>query len=543
MREARHEAVTDRWRRKMSLTGRGGLCTATLLLGAAAQTTALTCHKLAGQTFGNARILETQDIAGSVPIATMYGGSATLEGPACRVLGESRPTPDSSIRFEVWLPAPGAWNGRYQGVGNGGNGGTPFYPTMANALEGGYAVSGHDTGHTGAMGDSSYAIGHPERVIDFGWRSLHEVALAAKAVIQAYYGRAADLNLYNGCSTGGRQGLALAQRFPADYDGIAAGAPASYWPELNAFHADFLRFLREDPARWVSPAKLEMVERAVRKECGAVDGILDDPASCTFDLSKLACAGEAGPDCLSRAEQASVQRRFTDLVDEEGTLIYPSFVHGLETEIGVSWMGRSAEERGISAGSWRYPVGFFRDYVHGDPEWQITEFDLSRDLPAARQGLIGFSVAAEEPDLSRFAARGGKLLQYHGWHDMGIPARNSIRYYEDVARTMGGLEAIRPFYRLFLGTGMGHCGGGNGPNAIGGAFGLPAPVRDAEHDVMAALATWVEKGRAPETVVATRYGPDGGVAAQRPWCAYPKVPVWDGVGDRKDPGSYGCKTR
>jgi feruloyl esterase len=297
-------------------------------------------------------------------------------------------------------------------------------------------------------------------VIDFGWRSLHEVALAAKAVIQAHYGRPADLSLYNGCSTGGRQGLALAQRFPEDYDGIPAGAPANYWPELNAFHADFLRFLREDPARWVSPAKLEAVQRAVREECGAVDGLLDDPGSCRFDLSKLACAGEAGPDCLARAEIESLRRRFTDLVDEKGTLVYPGFVHGLETDIGTSWMGRSAEERGTSAGSWGFPVGFFRDYVHGDPGWQVTAFDLSRDLPAARQGLIGFSVATEDPDLTRFKARGGKLLQYHGWHDMGIPARNSIRYYEEVARAMGGPEAVTPFYRLFLGTGMGHCGGG-----------------------------------------------------------------------------------
>jgi feruloyl esterase len=521
------------------------MCTATVWLSgvAAAHAAALPCDKLAGQTFGNARILETQDISGRVPLATMYGGNTTLEGPVCRVLGESRPTPDSSIRFEIWLPAPDAWNGRYQGVGNGGNAGTPVYPTMANALKGAYAVSGHDTGHVGAMGDSSYAIGHPERVIDFGWRSLHEVALASKAVIQAYYGRPAELSLYNGCSTGGRQGLALAQRFPADYDGIAAGAPANYWPELNALHADFLRFLREDPARWVSPEKLEMVQGAVREECGAVDGILDDPASCRFDLSKLSCAGGGGPDCLTNAERESLQRRFTDLVDEKGKLVYPSFAHGLETEIGGNWIGRSAEERGVSARAWTYPVGFFRDYVHGDPGWQVTAFDPTRDLPAARQGLIGFSVAAEDPDLSRFATRGGKLLQYHGWHDMSIPARNSIRYYEEVARAMGGREAIAPFYRLFLGTGMGHCGGGNGPNAIGGAFGLPAPVRDADHDVIEALAAWIRNGRAPEKIVATRYGQDGRITAQRPWCAYPEIPVWDGVGDRSVARSYSCRPR
>ena len=251
-------------------------------------------------------------------------------------------------------------------MANGGNAGTPVYASMDNGLKGGYAVSGHDTGHIGAMNDSSYAIGHPEQVVDFGWRSLHEVALAA-------------------------------------------GAPANYWPELKAFGADFLRFLREDPARWISPAKLEMVQRVVREECGAIDGILDDPASCKFDFSRLACTGAAGPDCLTEGERASIERRFTDLVDEEGKLIYPSYVHGLETDIGSSWIGRSADERGVSGSAWAFPVGFFRDYVHGDPDWQITEFDLSRDLPAARQGLIGFSVAAEDADLSRFAARGGSF--------------------------------------------------------------------------------------------------------------------------------------
>lgn len=191
----------------------------------------------------------------------------------------------------------------------------------------------------------------------------------------------------------------------------------------------------------------------------------------------------------------------------------------------------------------RSPPGSSRDYVHGDPSWEISSFDPWEDLRAARDGLIGRSVAAEDPDLSRFAARGGKVLQYHGWHDMSLPARNSIRYYEEVARTHGGLERIGGLYRLFLGTGVDHCGGGDGPNAIGDAFGPPAAARDAEHDVMEALAAWIEPGRAPERIVATRYGEDEAITAQRPWCAYPNIAVWDGKGDPKAATSYTCTSR
>jgi feruloyl esterase len=210
----------------------------------------------------------------------------------------------------------------------------------------------------------------------------------------------------------------------------------------------------------------------------------------------------------------------------------------LESALEWIWFGRSSEERFYSAATWRYPEKFFADYVHARNDWTVREFDLETDLKSARRGAIGIAVAAEDPDLSAFAQRGGRLIQWHGWHDMGIPARNSIRYYEAVKSKMGA-SAVASFYRLFMGTGVGHCGGGPAPDAIGGAFGRHAPQRNADHDVMEALARWIEEGKSPELIIATKYADDI-VVAQRPWCAYPQVARWDRHGDRNKATSYQC---
>ena len=409
---------------------------------------------------------------------------------------------------------------------------------MKNAVEAGYVVSGQDNGHIGAADDSSYAVGHSEKVIDFGWRSLHEVAVAAKGVIVFYYGRQQSFSLFNGCSTGGRQALALAQRFPEDYDGISAGTPANYWPELNALHAQFGRSLLEHPDHWVSQEKLLMVQNAVHAACGAIDQIIDDPGACRFDVAKLSCTASQHDGCLTAGEVAGIKERFSDLVDEDGTLIYPSATQGLESALGSLWFGTSREGRFYSGGTWRYPEKFFADYVHARKTWTVREFDWKTDLNAARRGVIGISVAAENPDLSAFAKRGGKLIQWHGWHDMGIPARNSIRYYESVVKRMGA-DAVGRFYRLFMGTGVNHCGGGPAPDVIGAVSGRPPPRRDAEHDVMEALVKWIDEGKAPGQIIATKYADDV-VVSQRPWCAYPQVARWNGHGDRTKATSYRC---
>lgn len=505
---------------------------------AAAAPAPLTCAELNGKTFGAARVLEAHSITQATQITSAYSPPVTLTGPLCRVQGQIQPTSDSDIRFEVWLPERAAWNGHYQGVGGGGNSGNIFYPSMKNATDGGYAVSAQDNGHVGDSGDSSYAIGHPEKVIDFGWRSLHEVAVASKAVIAAHYGKPQDLSLFNGCSTGGRQALALAQRFPEDYDGVSAGAPANYWPELNALHARYGRTLLEHPEYWVPEAKLKMVESAVHKACGAVNGIIDDPASCKYDVAQLACTRAKRTNCLTAGEVAGLKARFADLVAEDGTMIYPGATQGYESALAGYWMGTSREKRFYTSGSWRYPEKFFGDYVHAKSDWTVRQFDLKSDLKAAQDGVIGKAVEAQNPDLSAFAKRGGKVIQWHGYHDVGISARNSIRYRDAVVAKMGK-ENVDPFYRLFLGTGVGHCAGGPGPDSIGAAFGAIS-TRDADHDVMEALVRWIKQGRAPEQIIATKLDQNGAVVAQRPWCAYPNVARWDGKGDRSKAESYSC---
>jgi feruloyl esterase len=500
------------------------------------------CAGLSGKAFGNAIVYQTDDVAGPISVTGFGAEPVEIDSKFCRARGFIKPTPDSDIRFEVWLPPAKEWNGKYEGVGNGGNAGSPIYASMNYALTGHYAVSGQDTGHIGSMADSAFAIGHPEKVVDFGWRSLHETALASKAIIKSYYNNAPRYSYYSGCSTGGRQGLALAQRFPEDYDGIVAGAPAYYWPELNAFGAAFYKNLMSTPGAWVSPDKLAMVNKASHAACHAVDGLIGDPGACHFDVAALLCQKGESDNCLTEQEVVSLKLRYEDLRDPQGALIYPGFTPGAEAELAAWWMGPTFETRGVGSYAWLVPA-FFRDYVHGDPNWSVKDFDLTSDLMAAKDGTIGQAAYAENPDLSAFKARGGKLLQYQGWHDMAIPAQGSLRYYNSVADKMGGIPNIQPFYRLFMGTGMGHCGGGAGPNAVGSVFGLPAPSRDADHDLISALARWVEQGVAPEQITATKYegdDPAKAVVSQRPWCAYPAVARFTGQGDRNSAASYSC---
>jgi pimeloyl-ACP methyl ester carboxylesterase len=500
------------------------------------------CKTLVGLGFGDAKIYEAEDVLGPIALTGMGMPPVKVDAQFCRVRGVIKPTSDSDIHFEVWLPPADKWNGKYEGIGNGGNAGAPIYSSMQYALAGGYAVSGQDTGHVGTMADSDFAIGHPEKVVDFGWRSLHETAVAAKAIITSFYDRAAKYSYYSGCSTGGRQGLALAQRFPDDYDGIVAGAPAYYWPELNAFGAEFYKNLMRNPGAWVSPEKLAVVNKATQAACHAVNGLIDDPGHCRFDLSTLLCQNGNAADCLTEEEITSLKLRYDDLRDARGNLVYPGFTQGAETDLAIWWMGPTFERRGVGSYAWLVPA-FFRDYVHADPKWDVKNFDLGEDLAKAKNGVIGRAAYAENPDLAAFEARGGKLLQYQGWHDMAIPAQGSLRYYNSVADKMGGIQNIQPFYRLFMGTGMGHCGGGAGPNAVGSVFGLPAPTRDADHDLVAALARWVEEGKAPEQITATKYegdDPAKGVVSQRLWCAYPAVARFNGQGDRNNAASYSC---
>ena len=389
-------------------------------------------------------------------------GQATVDVPFCRVSGVI----DPAINFEVWLPpATGdfAWNGKFNGVGNGGLAGELHYPAMGDALARGYATASTDTGHTGFLGDGSWALDHPELLVDFGYRAIHETTRAAKAIVAAYYGEDPAYSYFTGCSGGGQQALSEAQRYPADYDGIVAGAPANFpthmWPgELYpawVTHRDEASLIPED--------KLPLINDAVLAACdgadGVEDGVVDDPRSCNFDPADLACTGDDAPDCLTAAQVDSVQKIYAGLQDPDGNQFWPPY----EVSSELGWPGHIFEPFSI-------PTSYFKYMVFEDPEWEWQDFDFTDPdnfaVMTDAHYRLGPILNATEADLSAFKELGGKLIMYHGWIDQNIAPRNSINYYQSVMETMGGEDNTQDFLRLFMAPGMQHCNGGPGPDTF-----------------------------------------------------------------------------
>lgn len=440
----------------------------------------------------------------------------------CRVAGVVAP----AIRFEIWLPPPtgaGAWNGKLNGVGNGGLAGSIGYGAMAEALARGYATASTDTGHTNEPGREAWALGHPDLLVDFASRSIHVTASAAKAVVREYYGRGPDRSYFTGCSCGGGQALSQAQRYPADYDGIVAGAPANYpthmWPgELYPAWVT-----HRSPASMLPEEKLTLVHDAVLAFCDAMDGvedeILDDPRRCRFAPSTLACKDGDATDCLTAEQVDSVQRIYEGLADpSSGRQFWPGFERSSE----LGWTGHVSKPFGS-------PLSYFKYMAFQDPSWDWRRFDFSD--PGSFAALneasrrLGPVLDSTNPGLAAFKKRGGKLIAYHGWVDPNIAPRNSISYYEAVQEAMGGAPETSSFYRLFMVPGMGHCGGGPGPSRF---------------DALTALEQWVEHGTPPDRIVASRTS-EGRVDRTRPLCPYPLVAQYRGEGSTDDAASFECR--
>jgi hypothetical protein len=507
---------------------------------------AVPCERLEGKKLGVGFVMAATSIN---PPFTVMGKDpprpTTVSAPFCRIEGVITPTTDSDIRFELWLPPASAWNGKYQGVGNGGFAGSLIYPAMNWALETGYAVSGTDTGHTGSAIDSRWALGHPAKIADFGWRAIHVTAITSKAIIQAYYGRAAAHAYFTGCSDGGREALMEAQRFPDDYDGIVAGAPANTWTRLLPTLVWDEQALVAEPGSGLPASKLPAITDAVLAACHGNDGYLDNPSRCEFDPAVLRCKATDSDTCLTDAQVDTVRKIYSGPHDAAGHSVFPGFEPGSEAG-PTGWKRWITGNNGTGDGSLQlaFARGYFSDFVFGKPDWDFRTMNFDSDI-ALTDHRTGEALNANETDLTKFKANGGKLIQYHGWHDSAIPARSSIDYYQAVANKMGGVEATQSFYRLFMAPGMQHCGMGEGPNAVGGVFGLPSPSRDASHDVVAALAHWVEAGVAPPQIVATRYNdndPAKGIEAQRPWCPYPAAAQHTGQGSRSEAANFTCTT-
>jgi len=435
----------------------------------------------------------------------------------CRVAATVKPTNDSEIRFEVWLPLEG-WNGKFQAVGNGVWSGQIWYPPMAQALVRGYATANTDTGHEGDGMDASFALGHPERVIDFGHRAVHEMTVQSKAIVAAYYGTAARYSYWNGCSSGGKQGLKEVQQYPLDYDGVIAGAPGNNWTHLMASGVWMALATHKDSASFIPPPKFGVIHEAVLKACdaldGVADGVLEDPTRCRFDPAVLACRGAKGPGCLTTAQVEAARKIYGGPKNPRtGAQIFPGLERGSET----GWFPVAAlpEPLGVYTSHFKY-------VVFADSQWSYKRLDFDADVARADR-LDRNTINATAPDLSRFVEHGGKLLLYHGWSDMLIAPRNTIRYYEQVRQTIGGPQTDKSV-RLFMAPGMAHCAGGEGPS---------------EFDALAALERWVERGTAPDTMTASR-SKDGKVVRTRPLCSYPKRAKYVGAGSTDDAKSFVC---
>ncbi len=462
------------------------------------------------------------------------GFPRTIRGlpPFCRITGIIAPTLASRIGFEVWLPL-GNWSGKFVGVGNGGWAGFASYDALGGQIRRGNATASTDTGHEGTFGldMARFAVEFPERLVDFAHRSHHETAVKGKALTEAFYGRPADYSYFVGCSSGGYEGLMEAQRYPEDYDGIVAEAPANNWTRLMAATFDANLAVLLDPKGVLSPAALSILHRGVLQACdsidGVTDGVLEDPRRCTFDPATLTCPnGQVSEDCLTTAQVKAARHVYGGLRDPATrTSLYPGLAPGSEP----FWPYRNP------AFPFSIPVSHYQWLVFSDStwDWRSFSFDDPGDYEAHVRAEARFAplMNATDPDLREFQRLGGKLLQHHGWSDGLIAPQNSIDYYESVlslfnsGRTRNDAIAdVQSFYRLYMVPGVGHCGGGRGTDT---------------YEMQAALERWVEHEVVPDRVIATRRL-SGVVDRSRPLCPYPAVAEYRG-GDTNHADNFVCR--
>jgi feruloyl esterase len=478
---------------------------------------ATTCENIASLALPNTTITLAQPVAAGkfAPPGETTGGPppvvAFKDLPAfCRVAATLKPTSDSDIKIEVWLPASG-WNRKFQAVGNGGWAGVISYPAMAEALHDGYATSSTDTGHVGATG--SFVTGHPEKLVDFGYRAVHEMTLKAKSIIDAFYGAAPRMSYWNGCSTGGRQGLKEAQRFPDDYDGIITGASANPRTHLSSWQIWLAQGVL-DPHNYIPPSKYPVIHKAVLEACDAADGVKDglieDPTRCHFDPKTIECKAGDEPTCLTAGQVQAAKRMYT--VPTNPRTNAPVFFNVEPgSELGWSMLARGPEPFSAATDQFRY-------VVFKNPEWDWHTLNLDSDVALANK-IDDETINATNPNIKPFLDHGGKLLMYHGWADPGVPPLASVSYYNTAVDTLGGEAKMSGSIRLFMVPGMGHCGGGEGPNTF---------------DMMSAMTAWRENGRTPERIIASRAG------RTRPLCAYPQVAKYKGSGSIDDADNFVC---
>ena len=444
----------------------------------------------------------------------------------CRVSGQILP----EVRFEVNLPT--SWNRRLYMFGNGGYAGERFeakgrVATRNKALRHGFAVAATNTGHdTDAEPFATFAT-NDQKLVDYAFRAVHTTAETAKRLVRAYYGEPQARSYFDGCSTGGRQGLMSAQRFPKDFDGIAVGAPVLSFSGTMVSYAWTLRALAEAP---ISGAKLKTLADRIYATCdekdGLKDGLIDDPRQCGFtpshDLPQCPADSEK-VDCFTTKEIATLERIYGDVLSQ-GRRFFPGWPVGAEIAVRGSsgwnpWLVRDSD-RPVAA---LFSESFFRfmAFPEADPHYDLAHFDFDKD--PERMARIHQVLDATDPDLSLFQSHGGKIVMYFGWADAGLNPRMGVEYYEKVIGQMG--PSTNSFFRLFMVAGMFHCDGGAGVSSF---------------DAMTPLVKWVEKGAPPDRIIGSRLV--GGKAVRtRPLCPYPLVARYSGVGSIDDAANFVCR--
>jgi len=452
----------------------------------------------------------------SITSATVIPASA--DAPEyCRVTGLIQP----EIRFEVGLPS--TWNGRLYMFGNGGYAGESIeapgrVATARRALARGFASAQMNTGHDAAVEPLGTFAASPQKLVDYAYRGVHVTALTAKRILQAYYDAAPRRSYFDGCSTGGRQGLISAQRFPDDFDGLVVGAPVL---NFSGTMISYLAIQRAIAAAPIPASKLPALADAVYAKCDAADGLkdglIDDPRRCRFSASAdlPRCANDAdGPGCFTSSQVRTLDTIYAG-VSRNGADFFPGWPVG--GEAGWAPWFVSAQQP-IQIG---FAETFFKNIAFGRPnakyDWMTFNIDADVDKIEAARAMLD----ATDPDLSRFKARGGKIVSYYGWADPALNPLMGVGYYESVTKKMGVTD---DFYRLFMVPGMYHCGGCIGPSTF---------------DALTPLVEWVEKGTAPASIVGSRIA-DGKVVRTRPLCPYPLVAIYKGSGSVDDAASFAC---
>lgn len=493
----------------------------------------LDCDALKALQIKNVKV-ETATVVSDTNL-TVQGHTLSGLPPICRIAGLATPTPRSRIHFELWMPLAN-WDDRIEMVGNGGYSPQMRVDELARLVRSGTAAVATDTGHTGD--GLEFGFDDTDAIADWGHRAVHESIAAAKALVGRFYGRAAKFSYFAGCSTGGHQGLMEAQRYPADFNGILAGDPGNNRTNLNfgflwQFLSNHPKGDNEHPI--LSPDDLKLVNQAALEKCDALDGVRDgiitDPRTCKFDPTILRCPTPTGR-CLTETQIAALQKMYGGARRaDDGGVIYPGWPVGSEgVQGGGGWQVYWANPRKPTEPQ---RVDYFSRWVFGDPNWNWWSFDWSKGVDFTR-AKMGPLVDATNPDLSAFHRTGGKLILYQGTADPVVSATDTISYYDRVSKRTAGATT---FSRLFLVPGMAHCAGGPGASSFNSGG-------DADHNIELALRSWVEKGRAPEEIIAVKFKdrtPESGIQMSRPICSWPKLPAYKGSGDTNDAANFVCR--